>query len=117
MLVYLVLGRYGATNGRADGAELVVLGHALARLALHRERGDARQLPGVLHPVRVERRHVVHPRAERLVRIRRSNARPLQPWRVVLLAHHLLIGHIASLLHDIVLLNHVICLHIVGVLY
>lgn len=117
MLVDLVLGGYGASDRGADGAELVVLWHSLPRLALHGERGDARQLPRVLDSVGVERRHVVHPWAQRLVRIRCSNARPLQPRRVVLLAHHLLTRHIASFLHDIVLLHHVAPLHTIGVLH
>lgn len=44
-VVDLMLGWDGPTDWGADRSELVVLRHALARLPLHRERGDARQLP------------------------------------------------------------------------
>ena len=117
MLVDLVLSGHGPSDGRANGSELVVLWHSLTCLALHGESRNAWQLPRVFDSVRVESRHVVHPWAKRLMRIRCSNTRPLQPRRIVLLAHHLLTWHIASFLHDIVLLHHVTPLHTIGVLH
>lgn len=50
------------------------------------------------------------------MRIGRSYSGALQTRRVVLLADHLLVLHIASLLHYSLLLNHVV-LHAIGVVH
>lgn len=110
-VVDLMLRWHRPIDRRPNGSELVVLRHPLPRLALHRKGRDAWQLPRVLDPVGVERWHIVRSRTERLMRIGRSHSRPLQPRRVVLLPDHLLILHIASFLHHVLLLNHVV-LHV-----
>ena len=50
------------------------------------------------------------------MRVGRADAGPLQARRVVLLADHLLVLHVSSLLHHLLLLNHVV-LHAIGVVH
>lgn len=112
-----MLSLYGSIYRRSHCTKLNIITNSLFHLALHRKSGDSRKLSRIFYSVWIQSRYVICSRAQGLMRIGCSNPWTLQPRRIILLAHQMLVGHISRIFWQDILLMHYRWLNVVESLF